>query len=79
MYFCAIQYNSNKIKASYIWKNITNILEAIKKDEELCIIQMRQFRVCPKVLIKAIVERSRKWAHWDWITWLYVVLCNKFN
>jgi hypothetical protein len=25
-------------------------------------------------VIEVVVERRRKWAHWDWITWLYVLL-----
>jgi hypothetical protein len=35
MHFCATQYNSIVMKVFHIWKNMANILEAVKKIEEL--------------------------------------------
>jgi hypothetical protein len=63
MHFCATRYNPNIMKASHVWRNMENILEAMKEDKELCTIQMRQFGVCGEVLTKAVVERGRKQAN----------------
>jgi hypothetical protein len=57
MCFCISQYNSNIMKASRVWKNMENILEAMKKDEELYSIQMRKFGICCMVLTIAAVGR----------------------
>jgi hypothetical protein len=46
----------------------------MKKNEEQCNIQMRQFEVCKMVLTKVVVGRKTKQT--DWITWLYVALCD---
>ena len=53
--FCAIQYNSNIMKTSWILKNITNFSEAMKKDGEFYSLQMKQFGVRHKVLSKVAV------------------------
>ena len=57
MRFCISQYNSNIMKASRVWKNMENILEAMMKDEELYSIQMRKFGICHMVLTIVAIGR----------------------
>ena len=65
------------MKASYIWKNMTNILEAMKKNEEICNIQMKQFRVHHKIFTKVAIGIRKK--RTNWIIWLYGALHDEFD
>jgi hypothetical protein len=56
---------------------MTNILEAMKKNEEIYGIQMRQFRVHHKIFTKVAIGRRKK--RTNWIIWSYAALHDEFD